>query len=342
MTASLMKAETLEAAQVVGRLLTHEAETFARLAETVAKRRPPVITTAARGSSDHAASFFKYLFEITAGYPVASLGPSIASVYGGRLHLEGGLHLTISQSGASPDIVAMQKAASNGGAFTVAVVNVADSPLAREADLVVRLHAGPEASVAATKSCLAACAALAAITAATTADDHLSMALARLPQALAEAAAPDPDPALVEKIAKSRSLYIVGRGTGFAVALEAALKAKETSGLHAEAYSLAEVMHGPMRLIEPGFPILAFTQEDDAQASSREALARLAGLGADIMTIGPDARGECSIATPATGHGLIDVLPGLAAYYRLIEAVARRLGFDPDRPRHLSKVTETL
>ncbi|MDO6963372.1 SIS domain-containing protein [Rhizobium alvei] len=336
-----MKQETRQAADVVAQMLAAERDNFARLADHFERQRPKVVSTAARGSSDHAATFFKYLFEIMTGYPVASIGPSVASVYETRLHLEGAVHVTVSQSGASPDIVALQSAARRGGAFTVAVVNVTESPLAREADLVIGLHAGPERSVAATKSCLAAAAALAGVTAAITGDAALVNALERLPQALA-AATGTPDSTLVDKIAPSHSLYITGRGTGFAVALEAALKAKETCGLHAEAFSLAEVMHGPMRLVEAGFPILAFTQEDAASTASDEAMARLAGLGADIMTIGHDSGGTRTIATPTTGHGLLDALPALAAYYGLIEAVAQRRGLDPDRPRNLSKVTETI
>lgn len=338
--ASLMSREIGEAPGAVRDLLDAEAPTIARVGELFAARRPRLVTTAARGSSDHAATFFKYLFEITTGYPVASIGPSIASVYDAPLKLEGAVHFTVSQSGASPDIVALQQAARRGGALAVAIVNDVQSPLAREADLVIGLHAWPERSVAATKSCIAAAAALAGVTAAIARNDALSAALARLPDALAGAVRPA-DPALVRKLAASRSLFVAGRGTGFAAALETALKAKETCGLHAEAFSLAELMHGPLRLVEQGFPILAFTPGDAAAPANEEALAKLSGLGADIVTIGPAGASPRTIETPATGHPLLDVLPGLAAAYVLIEQVAQALGFDPDRPRHLSKVTET-
>ncbi|MEG7382035.1 SIS domain-containing protein, partial [Bacillus subtilis] len=138
---------------VVSRLLAEEAATISAIQRLYQQRAPRVITTAARGSSDHAASFFKYLFEIKVGVPVASIGPSVTSVYNGRLDLQDGLHFTVSQSGASPDIIALQKAAKQGGAITVAVVNAPDSPLAKQADIVLNLHAGKEHSVAATKSC---------------------------------------------------------------------------------------------------------------------------------------------------------------------------------------------
>ncbi len=141
---SLMLQETEQSPAVVTGLLEKEAGTFSEIARIFQKSEPAVITTAARGSSDHAATFFKYLMEITMGIPVASIGPSVASVYGSKLKLKNGLHFTVSQSGASPDIVAAQEAAKKGGATTVAVVNVVDSPLGKAADIVLALNAGEE------------------------------------------------------------------------------------------------------------------------------------------------------------------------------------------------------
>jgi len=223
-TTSLMRQETMEASSVVSRLLSAEAATIDEIKRIFRQRAPRVLTTAARGSSDHAASFFKYLFEISVGLPVASIGPSVTSVYNARLQLQDGLHFTVSQSGASPDIVALQKAAKQGGAVTVAVVNVIDSPLANDADIVLNLNAGKEQSVAATKSCIAAAAALAAVTAAITEDQSLDRALARLPEALELTTHSTIDPAVISRLAAINEIYAVGRGTGFAVALEAALK----------------------------------------------------------------------------------------------------------------------
>ncbi|KAB0564850.1 SIS domain-containing protein [Brucella pituitosa] len=341
-TTSFMRKETIEASAVVSRLLTEEAATIAEIKRLYEERKPRVITTAARGSSDHAASFFKYLFEISVGLPVASIGPSVTSVYNSRLQLQDGLHFTVSQSGASPDIVALQKAAKAGGAITVAIVNVTDSPLAEQADIVLGLHAGKEQSVAATKSCIAGATALAAITAAINGDSALQLALSKLPQALDATVAAPLDDALISQIASIDGMYIVGRGTGFAVALEAALKAKETCGIHAEAFSLAEVMHGPIRLVHSGFPVLAFLNEDDAFAASKQAVDRLIGLGADVLTIGAERTQHKTIGITPTGHGLIDPLVGLGAYYTLIERVALGRGLDPDQPMNLSKVTETV
>jgi len=341
-TPSFMRQETIEASSVVARLLNEEAATFAEIKRIYQQRAPRVITTAARGSSDHAASFFKYLFEISVGLPVASIGPSITSVYNGRLQLQDGLHFTVSQSGASPDIIALQKAAKQGGAITVAVVNVIDSPLAREADIVLNLRAGNERSVAATKTCIAGATALAAVTAAITKDQALQQALTRLPEALEVATNAPVNSTLASSLSDINGMYVVGRGPGFAVALEAALKAKETCGIHAEAFSLAEVMHGPIRLVHGNFPVLAFLNQDEAYDASRQAVDRLIGLGADVLAIGEGMVAEKTIRTASTGNGLIDPIVGLGAYYRFIEHVAQARGLNPDTPMNLSKVTETV
>ncbi|MBN9045905.1 MAG: SIS domain-containing protein [Rhizobiales bacterium] len=338
---SLMLRETEQSPTVVATLLEKEAGTFAGIARIFAKNQPPVVTTAARGSSDHAATFFKYLMEIATGIPVASIGPSVASVYGAKLRLKDGLHFTVSQSGASPDIVAAQAAAKKGGATTVAVVNVTESPLAKEADIVLALNAGEEKSVAATKSFIASVAALSGVVAAASGDSALSDGLARLPEALA-ATQPDGREAVENLLFNARSLYTGGRGTAFAIALEAALKAKETANIHAEAFSLAELMHGPMRLVEQGFPVVAFLPRDEAFDSNIQTLKRLHSFGASIVTLSDAVTPGYRLPSASTGNTHLDPLVSLVNYYRLIEAVTRRKGFDPDKPRNLNKVTVTV
>ncbi|WP_041544803.1 MULTISPECIES: SIS domain-containing protein [Chelativorans] len=338
---SRMFRETGEAPEAVHRLLQREGRTFREIGRLVAERRPAVVTVAARGSSDHAVSFFKYLFEISCGIPVASIGPSVASVYHASLRVPGGLHITVSQSGASPDIIAVQDEAKRGGALTVAVVNVAESPLARAADIVLPIHAGEEKSVAATKSFIASAAALAAVTQAASGSEALAAGLARLPEALKAACQADYERAM-PLLLKAQSLFTGGRGPGFAIALEAALKAKETAKLHAEAFSLAELMHGPMQLVEEGFPILAFAPEDEALSSSMAVMETLRGMGACIVAFSSRPTGQDTIAVPSTGYGQLDPLAALAAYYRLVERLARERGFNPDTPDKLKKVTETI
>ena len=338
---SLMLTEANEAPDAVERLFRNEAQVIDMVGGWLRNRPPALVTMAARGSSDHAATFFKYLLELSTGIPVASIGPSIASVYERPLRLHSAIHFTVSQSGASPDIVALQAAAKAGGARTVAIVNVADSPVARDADITILIGAGAEKSVAATKSFLTSAAALAAVVGAATGDTDFGAALSRLPAAMNGTGDLDMDEAL-EILAASQSLFACGRGTSLGIALEAALKCKETAGLHAEAFSTAEIMHGPLRLVDEGFPIIGFLQEDAAFENSHQAMRRLTALGARTITLSSRPAGDVSLVVPSTGNGLIDPLVALLPFYRLIEAVTRRKGYNPDQPQNLHKVTETM
>lgn len=338
---SHMLAEANQSPAAVERLLRDEARSINEVGTWLRDTPPAVVTMAARGSSDHAATFFKYLMELSTGIPVASIGPSVASVYKQKLRLPSAMHFTVSQSGASPDIVALQAAAKQGGARTVAIVNVADSPVAREADMTILLGAGLEKSVAATKSFITSAAALAAIVSSATGDAHSARALAILPEALAATAGIDMSEAQ-DLVAASQSLYSCGRGTGLGIAMETALKCKETSGLHAEAFSTAEVMHGPLRLVERGFPVIGFVQEDQAYQNSSEAMEKLNALGARSIIFSSRPAAGISVLVPSTGHGLLDPLVSLLPAYRMIEAVTRQRGLDPDTPANLNKVTETL
>jgi glucosamine--fructose-6-phosphate aminotransferase (isomerizing) len=336
-----MLLEANETPETVARLLDTEKATFQELGRLFRDLAPAVVTTAARGSSDHAATFFKYLMEIQTGIPVASIGPSVASVYGQTLNLQSAVHFTVSQSGASPDIVALQDAAKKGGALTVAVVNVADSPVARNADIVVALGAGPERSVAATKTFIASAAALAGCVSAIYPDRAFTEGLGKLPEAFAATADANSRDA-EEILSETRSLYACGRGPSYGMALEAALKAKETAALHAEAFSLAEVMHGPTRLIGPGFPVIAFVPDDPALGNSKQILEKLETFGARTIPLSSRPLGGTCIRIPETGSGLLDPLVAILVYYRMIESVTRRKGLDPDKPDHLLKVTQTL
>lgn len=242
---SLMAEEIAEIPQAVSRFLAGSQDETRAIGAALRELDPSVLVTVARGSSDHAATYFKYAVEISTGRPVASIGPSVVSVYGTRLQLAGQVALAISQSGKSPDIVALLNAARAGGAQTVALVNVEGSPLAEGAHWPLGLKAGPELSVAATKSFIVAVVAALSILARWTQDARLDEALAALPEQL-DAAVRQDWSAAHEAIVGAASLYTLGRGPGFAVACESALKFKETSVLHAEAFSGAEVLHGPV------------------------------------------------------------------------------------------------
>ncbi len=340
---TFMAAEIMEAGAVVRRQLAANAATVVGLAADLRARQPPFVATIARGSSDHAALYLKHLVELKVGLACASLGPSIASLYHAPLRLEGAAAIAISQSGRSPDIVAMQRAAKDEGAATIAFVNDEASPLARDADTMLRLYAGFERSVAATKSMIASLAAGASLVASWSGDDELLAALARLPSALDSSSARPPAASAVETLAEASSLFVVGRGATHAIAAEAALKLKETAAIHAEAFSSAEVLHGPAGVIAPGFPVLAFAPFDAARPGFFETLGRLAAFGAKplIVDTEPHPRWPTLIALDA-GHPLLTPIIALHAFYRVAEAVARRRGRDPDQPPHLMKVTETL
>jgi glucosamine--fructose-6-phosphate aminotransferase (isomerizing) len=337
---TLMYAEAGEAADVVARQLAGNAGVVRGLADRLRDHPPRGVVTFARGSSDHAATFAKYLIEMRAHVLTTSAAPSVSSVYGAPPDVAEMVALAISQSGQSPDILAAIAAAQAAGALTVALVNVADSALAKLCDVTVPLHAGPERSVAATKSYIASLSALIQLVAAWSDDVGLATALDAAPALLREAWAADWAP-LVEGLVAAKGLYVIGRGPGFGIAQEAALKLKETCGLHAEAFSAAEVRHGPMALVGPDFPLLVFRQADESgegiDALVRDVLAR----GGRVFLAGGDAAGAVALPVPSA-HPLIEPMLHIQAFYRAANALSIRRGFDPDRPPHLAKVTETV
>jgi glucosamine--fructose-6-phosphate aminotransferase (isomerizing) len=330
--------EAAEAPSVVARLLAANREAAEALGAELRELNPRAVVTCARGSSDHAATYAKYLIETGVGAPTSSAALSVSSVYAVEPKLDGVLYLAISQSGRSPDLLAAVEAAKRAGALVVALVNDEASPLADLADRTLPLRAGPELSVAATKSYIATLAALAQLVAAWTQDQALTQALERLPKILTEAWALDWSPA-AGRLRSAHNLYVLGRGVGFAIAQEAALKFKETCGLHAEAFSAAEVLHGPMALVKPGFPVLVFAQDDQSQASVLEMAASLEARGADVLLAG--GPGSNLLPTLAA-HPSLEPIVRIQGFYRMVNALALARGYDPDRPPHLNKVTETL
>lgn len=305
------------------------------------ERDPAVVATVARGSSDHAAAFLKYAIELKAGRPVASVGPSVASIYQAPLKLDNGVCLSISQSGRSPDIVAMQAAAQAGGALTVSLTNVAGSPLALGSDHAVDIRAGAEIGVAATKTFVNSIVAGLMILSAWTGDKALKAALDKLPGQLERAVALDWSP-LARDVDGEPSLFILGRGPAFAIAHEAALKFKETCNQHAEAYSAAEVLHGPVSMVGAGFPVLGLAVRDAAQAAVVETADQLARGGAAVHVTSDQAQDARKLDFVDTGHALTDALALIAPFYGFVEKLARDRGLDPDQPVRLKKVTETV
>ncbi len=350
-----MFAEASQAAEVVRRQLAANRALMAGLGSRLRAMQPRAVVTIGRGSSDHAATFAQYLIETRLSVLTSSAAPSISSLYNATPDMEGVACLAISQSGKSPDLLGAIEGAKTAGAFVIALVNDEASPVAKLADAVVPLGAGPELSVAATKSYLASLSAIVQLVAAWTEDADLEAALVALPDQMARAWDCDWT-AGVDLLTNAANLYVVGRGLGFAVAQEAALKFKETCGLHAEAFSAAEVRHGPMALVGTGFPVLAFAQNDQSRVGVDELVAEFVNRGADVLLAGGEAAAPNSLGAGGLGasrpgfrrlatldaHPVIEPILYVQSFYRMVNDLALARGFDPDRPPHLNKVTETV
>ncbi len=338
---TLMFSESAEAGDAVRRFLDHNGETLKRLGARLRAHPPRSVTTCARGSSDHAATYGKYLIETLIGVPTSSAALSVSSIYAASVVADDSLCIAISQSGRSPDLLTAVKAHKDAGAHIVVLVNDETSPLAELADTLLPLKAGPEKSVAATKSYITSLAALAAISAHWAEDGDLIAALGTLPQQLKSAFARDWSAAL-SVLKGARNLFVIGRGYGFAVAQEAALKLKETCALHAEAFSSAEVRHGPMAIVDDGFPILAFATSDTAGDGVREVAAEFVTRGAAVL-LAADHPLDGAIHLPAaTTVAAIEPLLQIQSFYKLANSLSLARGLDPDSPPHLNKVTRTL
>ncbi|MBN9888683.1 SIS domain-containing protein [Pelagibaca abyssi] len=338
---TLMRQEIEEIPRAVARLLERGGPQIAAAAAALRAADPGMIVTVARGSSDHVCTGFKYAAEIMTGRPVASLGPSLASIYGAALKLEGAVCLGVSQSGRSPDIVAMSDAARKGGAFSLALTNDPASPLAGLSDHVIDIHAGPELSVAATKTYVTSAVAALWLLAEWQRDAGLLAALKDLPAQL-EKAGHLTWPELRAALAERTSLFTLGRGLTFATSNEAALKFKETCQLHAESYSAAEVLHGPVSIVDEGFPVLCFAGADAAEDSLAQAADDLTTKGARVFATTSKVAKATVLEHVATGHPMTEPLSLLVSFYAMVEAFATSRGGNPDAPRNLRKVTETL
>jgi glutamine---fructose-6-phosphate transaminase (isomerizing) len=338
---TLMYREAAETADVVARQLEQNAELLARLGKHLRANPPRFIATCARGSSDHAAAYAKYVFETRLGLMTASASPSISSIYDADLKMDGALFVAISQSGKSPDLLRSAQAAKKAGAYVISMVNVEDSPLAELADTVIPLRAGPERSVAATKSYLATLAAILQLTAHWSDDAQLHAVIARLPDDLRRGWDSDWG-ALEQGLRDKQNLFVVGRGYGFGAALESALKLKETCGLHAEAFSAAEVKHGPMALVGEGFPVLFFGQDDGTLDNTLAVASEFRNRGARVWVAAPGVSGTDALPLPNNIAPIVTPLLAVQSFYRAASALALARGYDPDVPPHLNKVTETV
>jgi len=336
---SNMLKEALASAETVAAQLT-DTSCVEALAAKLAEQPRHVALTVARGSSDHAASYFASLTMSRLGVPVASLPMSVATLQQAPLQVRDQLALAFSQSGKSPDLVGTMEALRRAGALTVAAVNVSGSPLADACEFELPLVAGPELSVAATKSYVAMLSISAQLVAHWQKDADLLAALKTLPEALRAAGKLDWSNAVAELRGVER-MIVIGRGLGLAIAQEAALKLKETSGIQAEAFSSAEVRHGPMELIDRDYPLLVFAPRGPEQAGLLQLARDMRARGARVLLAAPADVSEATLPLATTAHAALDPIAAILSFYVMAAGLAAARGRNPDAPRHLNKVTET-
>ena len=335
-----MLAEAHEAPAAVARQLARDEEAYRRFGALLRAQSPGSLLTVARGSSDHAAHFMAYLIMARMGRLVTSLPMSLVTLYQSQIERRGLASFAFSQSGQSPDLVLPTRFFREGGAITAAFVNDTRSPLAQAAQHAFALHAGEETSVAATKSFIAQMTAGARLVAAWQGDPGLRAALAGLPDVLARAAHADWSPG-VDALKNADRLLVIGRGLGLPVAQEAALKFKEVCAIQAEAFSGAEVQHGPMALIAEGYPLLVFAPAGPAQAGLLAMAGEMRQRGARVLLAAPAGTAAANLPLVASGSVDLDPVCAIQSFYPMVEALARARGLDPDRPPHLVKVTRT-
>jgi glucosamine--fructose-6-phosphate aminotransferase (isomerizing) len=337
-----MAAEIAEQPAVFDSVVARRGE-LAAVAERLVARRPRFALLAARGTSDHAALYTKYLIEVLLQLPAGLVSPSTTTLYGARPDLDGVLWVTISQSGGSPDLIEATKAARDCGALTVAVTNTPGSPLAGIAEHAVDIGAGDEHAVAATKTYSATLLTTYLLVDAARggSGEHVADIGELARHTLADSAA-----AVAEAAARYRNVERVvttGRGYSSATAAETALKLAETSYLGARAYSGADLLHGPVAAIDAGTGVLAVTSKGRGGEAMRDVLAAVRDRGAEVLAVGSaaaDVPASARIDVPATAEEVAPVLEVLPLQRLALELALAR-GGDPDRPRGLSKVTRT-
>ena len=332
--------EARQAPESIAFQLANDASKYRAFGERLRKQPPASVLTIARGSSDHAAHFMSYLIMARMGRLVTSLPMSLITLYQSNIVCEGLVSMAFSQSGQSPDLVAPIRYFREGGACTAAFVNASGSPLADAAQWVFPLHAGVENSVAATKSFIAQLVAGARVVAAWQDDETLQSALNSLPETLTRAAYQDWS-AGCELLRQADRLLVIGRGTGHAIAMEAALKFKETCGIQAEAFSGAEVKHGPMALIDEGYPLLIFAPRGPAQPGLMTLADEMRMRGARILLAAPSGTAGVNLPIEDSDSLDLDPISMIQSFYPMVEALARSRGRNPDEPRFLNKVTRT-
>ena len=340
--------EIREQPELLARLLEDDA--VRTVATVLRERAPHLITTLARGSSDNAVTFLGYLAGQTLGLPIASLPPSLLSVYAAQMQARGTVTLGVSQSGESSDVVGGVTALRAAGAVTVAVSNDPDSSLVAAADYALLQGVGVEQALAASKTFTSQQLLLSLLIAHWGEDDILLAALHAVPEAITKLLddAGGVHTGLKEvalRLTHARSLYVLGRGLSYGPALETALKLKETCYLHAQAYSSAEFQHGPIAAVNPSDPVLMLALADATEGSNHAAATKLRAVSADLCVLSSSEALRQDATTAVTlpgGHPVTQAFVMVVAGQLLALHLATAKGLDPDAPRNLKKVTKTM
>lgn len=333
-----MLLESLDAPSRVEEALGLDQNAYARLGQRLRELDPALVGTIARGSSDHAAGYAKYLIPLCTGRVVASIPPSLVTVLDSKLRMKSSFVLALSQSGGSPDILAALERAKAGGALTASLVNQPDSALARVAEVALAQGAGPEKSITATKTVLCTLTGIARLTAEWAGDEKLKAGLKALPPVLRKAA--DAGATFDDQLLSGVShAFVLSRGLGFGSAHELALKFKETCGIHAEAFSTAEVRHGPREIVDKNFLVVAIALPGSGEADVVAAANELRAQGARVIVVGPSG----DFRLPEIPDARLAPLVALQLLYPWIARCAVALGRNPDKPKTLAgKVIKTV
>ena len=343
---SYLEQEIAEQPQVVAQLLDLEGEHAREIARAIQRRAPAFVVIAARGTSGHAATYGKYLLASTCGLPVALAAPSLYTIYHTPPRLQGALVIGISQSGHSPDIVEVVAEARRQGAMTLSITNDPQSPLGREAECCLPCHAGQERSVAATKTYTAQLTALALVGAALAGGDAMWAELQRLPEWLARVLQLAPEmQQRVERYRYMDAFATIGRGYNYATAFEVNLKIKELCYIAGESYSEADFRHGPIAVIDRGFPVIVIAPAGKTLPALLDLLDQLHGKGAELLVISNDeaafAHAQQAMRLPAAMPEWLTPITAVVHGQVFAMRLALVKGYEVDSPRGLTKVTVT-
>lgn len=337
---SQMLTEAQEAPQRVREALTRDQDLYAELGDRLRKLDPKMVATVARGSSDHAATYAKYLYPLCLGKVVASLPPSVVTVLKAPLKVESQFVLSISQSGKSPDIISTVEAARKAGALTATIVNDTSSPLATAAEILLPQHAGVEKCLAATKTVICTMTAIARVAANWANDGGFKESLQELPKFLENAVKVGLE-GNENQLKGITNAFILSRGLGLTAALETALKFKETCGIHAEAFSAAEVRHGPREIVDQNYIVIALALPGSGQEDVLAAAKELKEQGARVLIVAPKSVGA-DFPFPEGADPKLYPIIAIQTLYPWLARASKALGRDPDHPRVLkSKIVET-